>query len=123
VEITHVSCLREILKRLLLVSGISIAAKCREGQGVAEDYGGSCPDTIGIEKRPRWEWFRKDGTKMRFGHFENGKQVVGEWTTYDDKVVKVTTMKSPVDRSLPSLPADKKRRRSGLQVRSRFMNL
>jgi antitoxin component YwqK of YwqJK toxin-antitoxin module len=42
-----------------------------------------------------WEWFRKDGTKMRAGYFENGKQV-GEWTTYDakGKVVKVTKMKS-----------------------------
>ena len=42
-----------------------------------------------------WEWFRKDGTRMRSGHFENGKQV-GEWTTYDRKgrVYKVTTMKS-----------------------------
>jgi antitoxin component YwqK of YwqJK toxin-antitoxin module len=42
-----------------------------------------------------WEWFRKDGTKMRSGHFDNGKQA-GEWTTYDaqGKVVKVTKMKS-----------------------------
>jgi antitoxin component YwqK of YwqJK toxin-antitoxin module len=41
-----------------------------------------------------WEWFRKDGTKMRSGHFENGKQT-GEWTTYDQKgrVYKVTKMK------------------------------
>ncbi len=31
-----------------------------------------------------WEWFRKDGTKMRSGHFAKGKQV-GEWTTYDKK--------------------------------------
>jgi antitoxin component YwqK of YwqJK toxin-antitoxin module len=29
-----------------------------------------------------WEWFRKDGTKLRSEHFENGEQV-GEWTTYD----------------------------------------
>lgn len=29
-----------------------------------------------------WEWFRKDGTKLRSGYFENGSQV-GEWTTYD----------------------------------------
>lgn len=38
-----------------------------------------------------WKWFRKDGTKMRSGSFENGEQV-GEWTTYDKhgKVVKVT---------------------------------
>ena len=42
-----------------------------------------------------WEWFRKDGSKMRSGHFENGQQV-GEWTTYDKKgqVYKVTVMKS-----------------------------
>jgi antitoxin component YwqK of YwqJK toxin-antitoxin module len=41
-----------------------------------------------------WEWFRKDGTKLRSGHFENGEQV-GEWTTYDKsgKVYKVTVMK------------------------------
>ncbi|MPZ38643.1 MAG: hypothetical protein GEU95_11335 [Rhizobiales bacterium] len=40
-----------------------------------------------------WEWFRKDGTIMRSGFFENGKQV-GEWTTYDSKgkVYKVTKM-------------------------------
>lgn len=40
-----------------------------------------------------WEWFRKDGTKLRSGHFENNEQV-GEWTTYDQKgkVYKVTRM-------------------------------
>ncbi len=38
-----------------------------------------------------WEWFRTDGTKMRSGHFKDGKQV-GEWITYDTagKVYKVT---------------------------------
>ncbi len=38
-----------------------------------------------------WEWFRKDGTKMRSGHFLKGKQV-GEWITYgkEGKVYKVT---------------------------------
>jgi len=41
-----------------------------------------------------WEWFRKDGTKMRSGTFEHG-QPVGEWTTYDkhSAVYKVTTFK------------------------------
>lgn len=29
-----------------------------------------------------WEWFRKNGTKLRSGWFENGEQC-GEWTTYD----------------------------------------
>ncbi len=38
-----------------------------------------------------WEWFRKDGSRMRSGTFERGKQV-GEWTTYtrDGWVAKVT---------------------------------
>lgn len=41
-----------------------------------------------------WEWFRKDGTRMRSGHFDMGAQV-GEWTTYDAKgeVYKVTRFK------------------------------
>jgi antitoxin component YwqK of YwqJK toxin-antitoxin module len=38
-----------------------------------------------------FEWFRKDGTKMRSGHFKDGKQA-GEWTTFDRKgrIVKTT---------------------------------
>jgi antitoxin component YwqK of YwqJK toxin-antitoxin module len=42
-----------------------------------------------------WEWFRKDGTKLRSGTFEKGEQV-GEWTTYDaaGQVYKVTAMKA-----------------------------
>jgi antitoxin component YwqK of YwqJK toxin-antitoxin module len=41
-----------------------------------------------------WEWFRIDGTRMRSGHFANGKQV-GEWTTYDraGAVYKVTRIR------------------------------
>ncbi len=31
-----------------------------------------------------FEWFRKDGTKLRSGYFKNGEQT-GEWTTYDAK--------------------------------------
>ena len=39
-----------------------------------------------------WEWFRKNGTKMRSGYFQKGKEV-GEWITYDKKgkVFKVTS--------------------------------
>lgn len=29
-----------------------------------------------------WEWFRKNGTRMRSGYFRDGIPV-GEWTTYD----------------------------------------
>jgi antitoxin component YwqK of YwqJK toxin-antitoxin module len=41
-----------------------------------------------------WEWFRKDGTRMRSGYFEEGDQV-DEWTTYDRKgnIVKITVIK------------------------------
>ena len=41
-----------------------------------------------------WEWFRKNGVKMRSGYFAKGKQT-GKWTTYDKqgKVVKVTLIK------------------------------
>ena len=41
-----------------------------------------------------WEWFRKDGTRMRSGHFDRGEQV-GEWVTYDRNgdTYKVTQMK------------------------------
>ncbi len=50
-----------------------------------------------------WEWFRKDGTKLRSGYFENGEQT-GEWTTYDKtgKVYKVTTMKPKVAKKRPA---------------------
>lgn len=42
-----------------------------------------------------WEWFRKDGTKSRSGHFEKGHPV-GEWITYDKcgEVYKVTQRKA-----------------------------
>jgi antitoxin component YwqK of YwqJK toxin-antitoxin module len=50
--------------------------------------------TVGGVPEGYWEWFRKDGTRLRSGHFKNGKQT-GEWTTYDNKgnVYKVTKMK------------------------------
>ena len=37
-----------------------------------------------VDGRPHgfWEWFRLDGTRLRSGSFEQGRQV-GEWTTYD----------------------------------------
>ena len=47
-----------------------------------------------------WEWFRRDGTKLRSGYFDRGKQV-GEWTTYDKNgnVYKVTGMKPRIGKS------------------------
>ena len=42
----------------------------------------------------KWQWWRKDGTIMRSGHFKKGEQT-GVWTTYDKdgKAYKVTKMK------------------------------
>ena len=44
-----------------------------------------------------WEWFRKDGSKLRSGYFEQGEHV-DEWTIYDKngEVYKVTMMKPTV---------------------------
>lgn len=46
-----------------------------------------------------WEWYRKDGTRLRSGHFEHGEPV-GEWITYDraGEVHKVTRRGSSTDR-------------------------
>jgi antitoxin component YwqK of YwqJK toxin-antitoxin module len=48
-----------------------------------------------------WEWFRKDGSKLRSGFFDRGEQV-GVWTTYDSngKIVKITQMKPKKTASL-----------------------
>jgi antitoxin component YwqK of YwqJK toxin-antitoxin module len=50
--------------------------------------------TVGDVPEGYWEWFRKDGTKLRSGTFKAGVQI-GEWTTYDStgKPYKVTRMK------------------------------
>ena len=50
--------------------------------------------SVGGVQVGKWEWFRKDGTKLRSGHFDNGQQT-GAWTTYDraGKVYKVTTIR------------------------------
>jgi hypothetical protein len=50
--------------------------------------------TAGGKPSGYWEWFRKDGTRLRSGYFDAGRQV-GEWTTYDRRgaVYKVTIMK------------------------------
>ncbi len=41
-----------------------------------------------------WEWYCKDRTRLRSGHFDMGEQV-GEWITYDKagRPYKVTRMK------------------------------
>lgn len=39
-----------------------------------------------------WEWFRKSGTRMRSGTFDEAGHPIGAWTTYDStgEVYKVT---------------------------------
>jgi antitoxin component YwqK of YwqJK toxin-antitoxin module len=38
--------------------------------------------TLGGEMHGTWEFFRKDGSVMRTGEFDRGRQV-GVWRTYD----------------------------------------
>jgi len=51
-------------------------------------------DMINGLEEGHWEYFRKDGTKMRSGYFKSGEQT-GEWVTYDKdgKPYKVTRLK------------------------------
>lgn len=51
-----------------------------------------------------WEWYRKDGTRMRSGHFESDQQC-GGWITHDQqgKVSKVTVFKPKKKRSARAL--------------------
>jgi antitoxin component YwqK of YwqJK toxin-antitoxin module len=44
------------------------------------------------EMHGAWEWHRTDGSLMRTGQFERGRQV-GAWRTYDrsGRLIKVTT--------------------------------
>ena len=47
-----------------------------------------------------WEFFRRDGTKLRCGEFENGKRV-GLWITCDKdgKIYRLRNVKSPRKRT------------------------
>ena len=47
-----------------------------------------------------WEFFRRDGSRMRSGSFEHGKQI-GVWRTFDrsGKVVKETEFPGPAPRA------------------------
>jgi len=51
--------------------------------------------TLDGEPTGFWEWFRKDGTRLRSGHFDKGVQV-GAWTTYDaaGNAYRVTTFEA-----------------------------
>lgn len=48
------------------------------------------------EMHGAWEWYRLDGTLMRTGAFERGRQV-GTWRTFDrdGRVVKETDFPDP----------------------------
>ena len=58
-----------------------------------------------------WEWFRKDGTRMRSGFFDDTGAQTGDWTTYDQKgkVYKVTTMKPKTAKPKVAKPKRAKR--------------
>ena len=47
---------------------------------------------LGSEMHGDWEWYRTDGSLMRSGRFDRGKQI-GSWKTFDreGRLVKETT--------------------------------
>ena len=58
-----------------------------------------------------WEWFRTDGTEMRTGRFDRGRQI-GVWRTLDraGRVVKETDFSRP---AVPSAPGTVVKRDGG----------
>lgn len=52
-------------------------------------------EKTGVIMTGYWEWFRKDGTIMRSGSFNETGEQTGAWTTYDKagNLFKVTMMK------------------------------
>jgi antitoxin component YwqK of YwqJK toxin-antitoxin module len=56
--------------------------------------------------RGYWEWFRKDGTKLRSGAFDDKGQQMGAWTTYDRNgdVYKVTMIKPKTAAAKKAMP-------------------
>ena len=55
----------------------------------------ACGKMLNAEMVGYWKWFRKDGTKLRSGYFDQGRQC-GEWITYDKtgQIYKVTAFNS-----------------------------
>lgn len=56
-----------------------------EGMHVERHRNGSvraCGPVVDGHPDGYWEWFRLDGTKLRSGHFDRGRDV-GQWITYD----------------------------------------
>lgn len=75
------------LVRTLLRTRIGLEATAGGRTGVARDF----YDDGGLKAKGRreagelhgpWRWWRRDGSLLRSGSFDHGRQV-GEWTTYD----------------------------------------
>ena len=51
---------------------------------------------LGGELHGQWEWFRQDGSLMRSGEFDRGRQV-GAWRTWErtGRLVKQTVFPAP----------------------------
>jgi antitoxin component YwqK of YwqJK toxin-antitoxin module len=67
-----------------------------DGQHVERHRDGSiraCGPVLDGQPHGYWEWFRLDGTMLRSGSFDRGRQT-GEWITYDRSGApyKTTTM-------------------------------
>ena len=78
---------KPLLKKLIKVKIAHINASYPNRMGeYMEFYGNGILKAKGKMKQAKmhgyWEWFRKDGTKLRSGSFKNGQQS-GLWITYD----------------------------------------
>ncbi len=86
------------LVRTLLRTRIGLESTAVDGRGFVRDF----YDDGGLKAKGKrkdgelhgpWRWWRRDGSLLRSGSFDHGRQL-GEWTTYDraSAPVKVTDL-------------------------------
>jgi uncharacterized protein YdhG (YjbR/CyaY superfamily) len=86
------------LVRRLLTTRLRLESMTTDGKGFVRDF----YDDGGLKAKGKrkdgelhgtWQWWRRDGSLLRSGSFDRGRQV-GEWTTYgrDSRPVKVTDL-------------------------------
>jgi len=75
------------LVRAVIAARLAEASAAPDGKGFRREFyadGGlkAKGRVTDGELHGRWQWWRKDGSLLRTGSFDRGRQV-GEWTTYD----------------------------------------
>lgn len=77
-------------------------------------------EKTGVIMTGYWEWFRKDGTRMRSGSFNDAGEQTGEWTTYDKagNVFKVSVLK-PKSMKLAEEKQKKKQKKAAEKAKAK----